>query len=176
MGSGGNINGVCTVHLHLELRNGIIDGPPIGWETLNYYGGKIDGYWIWGYGKNNQYGPEMYNYDGGAVKGNYYWADNFRYWDNGNYIDDVRTAVGENFSCPSHKEDCEDNSIDRNTQFAKVSTGGILNIPILDTNKSSNQIEASNNEWQHGILDSTNQIHYSDDDKAIFIKDISSQT
>lgn len=177
-------NGKCVNHLHLELRDGYLyfqngklkGGPPIGWETL-YLGGQIDGYWIWGYAKGETYGSgaQLYNYDGVAVKGNpsqYQLIHGFRFIDGVDRRTDVTTIVGINYACPIAVYNCEDNSIDRDTQFAKTQTGGLWGSQA-GLAAQQNTIGVQSGGLSHGILLSSNESPSTLSDSATFVGDVS---
>lgn len=178
-----------SIHLHIELRKDyfpgekapLVWGEPIGWETI-YDGGDIDGYFIWGYAKGATYGPGslMYNYDGVATRGNFPGeVHNFRFIDNPtSNEDDVTTKVGEVFynnyilsgKCGGTWYDCEQNSEDPNTQFARVSLGGQLS-PQSYTIPDEFQGPSVND---HGSLNSSNKTNrVIVNDNSTFLVDLS---
>lgn len=182
--TGGGARG--KIHLHLELQEGNPWdrptgsepgqrwGQPIGWETYYSHGG-VDGYWIWGYGAENVYGPgaKLYNYDGVAVKyAAPVFTDNFRYKDGppDTPRSDVRTMVGADFACPSasyNQNDCEINTY-ASTQFARVSGGGFWGTTLAKSLASAHDISGLG----HGQLVSTNEIRQRSDDQASLISDL----
>lgn len=173
-------DGNCVVHLHLELRWQNLDGSCIGWENLNVSGGQIDGYWIYGYGQNGDYGPgaQMYNYDGVAVHPPHKWVSDFFYNDGGR-VDNVGTYVGNDYTCDRNWDTCENNKyplpdgvVNRDTQFAKAGgDGGILwhhNSLKGEFGNEANDL----GDWDYGILESTNNISLPSPDDAAFISDV----
>ncbi len=156
-------------HLHLELRDGKpvtnppdcdqqakTFGSPVGWEILNMIGGQVDGYWFYGYVKGDHpygEGATMYNYDGVAVKGQRKEITNFSFYDAGVWRHDAKTFVGVGYTRPSNPNaDCEDNTIDPLTRFAKVGSGGIWG-------SAGSQAEAALDFSSEVLLYSTNQTH-----------------
>jgi hypothetical protein len=141
------------VHLHLELRNGngtqntCVDqthcfGNPVTWDGMD-----IDGWRIFEYYADGE-GTSAFNYDGSAVKdGSVQGIPNFAYWDTddaGNptinrcslaacqqqppVIARVGTAFDQspNRCAYATATDCENNTVDPNTQFAKSGDPGSL--------------------------------------------------
>jgi murein DD-endopeptidase MepM/ murein hydrolase activator NlpD len=149
-------------HLHLELRlgnatsslctnNSNCFGDPIDWDGLD-----IDGWRIYEYFTDGE-GTRAYNYDGSAVRGTASVIPNFKYIDTGttSIPRSVVARVGDVFDhSPARCDyaaatDCEDNSVDPNTQFAKLGDGGVL----------AGQASAAGSTWpplSAGHLTSTN--------------------
>lgn len=131
-------NGTCVKHLHLELRDQTPNGPPIGWEVLAINGGRINGYWIYGFAQGNNYrtGGQFYNYDGVAVNGNWKFVSGFHFVDATGLKTDVTTGVGLNWTCPTSGSACSagnwenNNRNDPTTQFALTGNGGDLALDL----------------------------------------------